>query len=138
MIYIFRILFIVGPFIAFFLTRRICLSLQRKDRELVLHGHETGQIIRLPHGEFQERHQPLTPHEVWALTAFETPQVLPAQPGKDGKVSGLERVRARMAKYFYEDRIHPVTKAELDAAHEAHHHDEVAAGDHDDHKGLEK
>lgn len=135
MIYIFRVLFIVGPFIAFYLTRRICLSLQRKDRELVLHGHETGQIIRLPHGEFQERHQPLTPHEVWALTAFETPQVLPAQPGKDGKVSGLERLRARVAKYFYEDRVHPVTKAELDAAHAEHSHDEV---DGTDRTGLEK
>ena len=138
MIYIFRVLFIVGPFIAFFLTRRICLSLQRKDRELVLHGHETGQIIRLPHGEFLERHQPLTPHEVWALTAFEAPQVLPAQPDSSGKVSGLERLRARMAKFFYEDRIHPVTKAELDAAHEAHHHDEVAGGEHGENSGLEK
>lgn len=137
MIYIFRILFIVGPFIAFYLTRRICISLQRKDRELVLHGHESGQIIRLPHGEFQERHVPLTPHQSWTLTAFESPQVIPAQPGADGKVSGLERVRASMAKYFYEERVTPVTKAELDAAH-AEHHSAVEGDDHEDSAGLEK
>ena len=138
MIYIFRVLFIVGPFIAFFLTRRICISLQRKDRELVLHGHESGHIIRLPHGEFQERHIPLTPHESWKLTAFEAPPAIPAQPGAEGKVSGLERVRAAMAKYFYEERVTPVTKAELDAAH-GDHHGEVEGDDHRDHSaGLEK
>jgi ubiquinol-cytochrome c reductase cytochrome b subunit len=43
-----------------------------------------------------------------------------------------------MAKFFYEDRIHPVTKAELDAAHEAHHHDEVAGGEHGETPGLDK
>ncbi|GAA2107260.1 MULTISPECIES: cytochrome b [Brevibacterium] len=128
MIYIFRVLFFVGPVIAFFLTRRICMSLQRKDRELVLHGHESGQVIRLPHGEFQERHTALTPQEMWKLTAFEAPAPLPAQPGKDGKISRGERIRARMAKAFYEDRVTPVTKAELDAAHHDHH--EVEGGSH--------
>ena len=32
--------------LAFWVTKRICLGLQRKDRELVLHGHETGRIVR--------------------------------------------------------------------------------------------
>lgn len=42
-----RTLFFLGPIFAFWLTRRICLSLQRKDREIVLHGREAG-IIRCP------------------------------------------------------------------------------------------
>lgn len=43
-----------------------------------------------------------------------------------------------MAKYFYEERVTPVTKAELDAAH-GDHHGEVEGDDHRDHSaGLEK
>jgi ubiquinol-cytochrome c reductase cytochrome b subunit len=37
-----RILLFVLPVVTFWITKRICLSLQRKDRELVLHGHESG------------------------------------------------------------------------------------------------
>src|SRR5690625_1112840 len=36
-----RIAFFVGPWFAFRITKRICLALQRRDRELALHGHET-------------------------------------------------------------------------------------------------
>jgi ubiquinol-cytochrome c reductase cytochrome b subunit len=41
-----QILLIVGPILAFIITKRTCLSLQRKDREIVLHGRESGRIIR--------------------------------------------------------------------------------------------
>ncbi|MER6127828.1 cytochrome bc complex cytochrome b subunit, partial [Streptomyces sp. NPDC001795] len=40
------------PVAVFEVTRRICLGLQWKDRELVEHGRETGVVKRLPHGEF--------------------------------------------------------------------------------------
>jgi ubiquinol-cytochrome c reductase cytochrome b subunit len=43
-----RIGVFVLPPIAFIVTKRICLSLQRADRELVLHGRETGRLVRLP------------------------------------------------------------------------------------------
>ncbi|QUH01235.1 ubiquinol-cytochrome c reductase cytochrome b subunit [Saccharopolyspora erythraea] len=49
------------PPIAYYLTYRICLGLQRADREVLEHGVETGIIKRLPHGEFIEIHQPLGP-----------------------------------------------------------------------------
>src|SRR5699024_4584543 len=42
--WIFRILFFVLPVASFMVTKRICIGLQRKDRELALHGHETGRI----------------------------------------------------------------------------------------------
>ncbi len=45
----FRVLIFVLPVVAFMVTKRIALGLQRKDRELVLHGHETGKIVRLRH-----------------------------------------------------------------------------------------
>ena len=53
-------LFIVPP-IAYFLTYRICVGLQRSDREVLEHGIETGILKQLPNGAYIEVHQPLGP-----------------------------------------------------------------------------
>jgi ubiquinol-cytochrome c reductase cytochrome b subunit len=50
---------LVLPPIAYWVTYRICLGLQRSDRAVLEHGIETGIIKRLPHGGFIEVHQPL-------------------------------------------------------------------------------
>ncbi|MGY4642765.1 ubiquinol-cytochrome c reductase cytochrome b subunit [Cellulomonas sp. URHB0016] len=63
----FRFLFFLGPWFAFYITKRICLGLQRKDRELVLHGHETGRIVRFASGEYIEVHKP--PRRARAMAA---------------------------------------------------------------------
>ncbi len=55
-----RIGFFVVPVIVFVITKRVCLGLQRRDRDKVLHGRESGIIKRLPHGEFIEVHEPLS------------------------------------------------------------------------------
>ena len=62
-----RVLVFVLPALAFVVTKRICLGLQRKDREKALHGRETGRIVRLHHGEFIEMHAPLIDLERWNL-----------------------------------------------------------------------
>jgi ubiquinol-cytochrome c reductase cytochrome b subunit len=49
-----RIGLIVVPPILYWLTYRLCLSLQRSDHERFGHGIETGVIKRLPTGEFVE------------------------------------------------------------------------------------
>ncbi len=56
-----RIGLLLLPPLAYYVTYRICLGLQRSDREVLEHGVETGIIKRLPHGEFIEVHQPLGP-----------------------------------------------------------------------------
>ena len=56
-----RIGLIVLPPLAYFITYRICVSLQRADREVLEHGLETGVIKQLPNGAFVEVHQPLGP-----------------------------------------------------------------------------
>ncbi|MCP2165297.1 cytochrome bc1 complex cytochrome b subunit [Goodfellowiella coeruleoviolacea] len=56
-----RIGMLILPPIAYYVTYRICIGLQRADREVLEHGIETGIIKRLPHGEFIEVHQPLGP-----------------------------------------------------------------------------
>ncbi|MCT1517026.1 cytochrome bc1 complex cytochrome b subunit, partial [Dietzia cercidiphylli] len=54
-----RIGLILLPPVMYFFTYRLCLGLQRADREVLEHGIETGIIMRMPQGEFVEVHQPL-------------------------------------------------------------------------------
>jgi ubiquinol-cytochrome c reductase cytochrome b subunit len=55
-----RIGLLVVPPVAFYVAYRVCLGLQQHDREVLVHGVETGIIKRLPDGRFIEVHQPLS------------------------------------------------------------------------------
>src|SRR6266566_5222144 len=59
MVWMGRIGLIVLPPLAYAATYRLCLGLERHDREVLEHGVETGIVKRLPSGEFIEVHQPL-------------------------------------------------------------------------------
>ena len=89
-----RALFFVGPILAYIVTKRVALALQRKDREIALHGRETGRIVRLPHGEFIEVHAPLDEYKRYKLVGFESPVPLPAVPNEHGIVTRKEKRRA--------------------------------------------
>ncbi|GAB3540991.1 cytochrome bc complex cytochrome b subunit [Arthrobacter tecti] len=121
-----RALFFIGPVIGFIVARRIALALQRKDREIVLHGRETGRIVRLPHGEFIEVHEPVDEYKRYKLTTFDSPQVLQAQADVNGHITKGEKRRAWASRFFFEDRVAPVTPAELEEAHSHGHHGELA------------
>ncbi|MEZ2120907.1 MULTISPECIES: cytochrome bc complex cytochrome b subunit [unclassified Corynebacterium] len=61
MTWIGRIGLVVLPPLAYFMTYRLCIGLQRSDREVLEHGIETGIINQMPNGAFVEVHQPLGP-----------------------------------------------------------------------------
>ena len=117
-------LLILGPIIAYFVTKRICIGLQKKDREIALHGFESGRIVRLPGGEYIEVHQPVDEYERWKLVDYETNQPLVVRPNADGRIPWSEKARASLSRWFFEDRLTPVTQAEVDAAL-AHQHHEI-------------
>jgi ubiquinol-cytochrome c reductase cytochrome b subunit len=106
---------VVGPFIAYFVTKRVCLALMRKDREIALHGFESGRIVRLPGGEYIEVHEQLDDYERWKLVSFEEYQPLMVRPDARGRISASQRVRAGLSRWFFEDRIAPVTQMELES-----------------------
>jgi ubiquinol-cytochrome c reductase cytochrome b subunit len=56
--WIFRVLVLAGPVLAFLLTRGICHALARRRREEELHGRETGRIVRNPQGGYDEIREP--------------------------------------------------------------------------------
>jgi ubiquinol-cytochrome c reductase cytochrome b subunit len=61
LIHLFQALLVLGPPVAFSITRRLCLGLQLRDTEILEHGIETGQITRTPDGGYVEKHRPATP-----------------------------------------------------------------------------
>jgi ubiquinol-cytochrome c reductase cytochrome b subunit len=112
-----QVLFFVGPVIAFFVTKRICVGLQKKDREIALHGFESGRIVRLPGGEYVEVHEQLSDYERWKLVSFDDYAPIMLRPDKQGRITASARFRARMSSWFFEDRIAPVSRTEIEAAH---------------------
>jgi len=118
-----QISLIVLPIVAFIVTKRICLALQRKDREIALHGRETGRIVRLPHGEYIEVHEPLDKYDLYKLVDFKDYQPTLARPNAAGKITVRARIRAALSKFYFKDRVSPVTQAEIDEA--MHHAEEI-------------
>jgi ubiquinol-cytochrome c reductase cytochrome b subunit len=78
-----RYVVFIGPALAYFITKRICLGLQRKDRELLEHGLETGIIRQRPDGEFVELHRPVSEEMRAVILARTTPPPPPAIAAPD-------------------------------------------------------
>ena len=106
-------LFIVPP-IVFIITKRICLSLQRADREIVLHGRETGRLVMTPEGEFIEVHEELSPEKKWTLTQHEQPLPLSAPTvdanGTAARGALKSKLRARMSRANAEQIAAPTSR----------------------------
>ncbi|MEO6703735.1 MAG: cytochrome bc complex cytochrome b subunit [Jatrophihabitantaceae bacterium] len=106
-----RIALLVVPPLAYALTYRVCLGLQRHDREVLEHGIETGIIKMLPNGEFIEIHQPLGPvddHGHGQLQYAGTP--VPKRMNKLGNPHG-----GKVKGFFYPVRERADIEAELQA-----------------------
>ncbi|MDC3376401.1 ubiquinol-cytochrome c reductase cytochrome b subunit [Candidatus Nanopelagicales bacterium] len=125
-----RIMLIVAPPLAFIITKRICLGLQRRDREKLLHGYESGRILRLPHGEFVEVHQPLNEKELAVISSKPDTPVLPSPSKTD--VDGvrnpryrLQSVQHKLSGFFYGDNVPRPSAEEIEAGQ--HHAEEQSA-----------
>ncbi|KAB2976245.1 ubiquinol-cytochrome c reductase cytochrome b subunit [Streptomyces sp. SS1-1] len=99
-----RIGLFVVPVLAFVVTKRVALGLQRRDRDLVLHGRESGVIKRLPHGEYVEVHAPLDRAHLHTLTAHEQYRPLKAASARDGDGAvrrRTQRLRSGLSGFLY-------------------------------------
>jgi ubiquinol-cytochrome c reductase cytochrome b subunit len=117
-----RFAFFIAPVVAFLVTKQWCLSLQRRERNIALHGVETGRIIRMPSGEIREIESPVSVYDRWVMVQREEHR--PLSPGK-----GVSRLRSWATRFFFTDRYEPVTQTELAAAleHLEHEHREIDA-----------
>ncbi len=136
--YFFRVATILGPIIGFIVTKRICLGLQRRDRDVLEHGYESGMIQQLPSGEFIEVHRESSDDTVNVLQAkLEQEKILSAQHSVTVDQHGVEspesrslvgRLRAWFAHWYTKDNI----AFENIVPHSGHHleheaHEEEAA-----------
>jgi len=133
--YVMRVLVIIGPILAFIIARRWAISLQRSDEAKLLHGYETGVIMRSPEGEYTERHLPINPQTAYTLTARDRDQVFELTTGEDAngvraRGARKDRLRARISKFWFADSVQKPTREELEAAHHhAEHELELHAGE---------
>jgi ubiquinol-cytochrome c reductase cytochrome b subunit len=77
-------------------------------------------VVRLPHGEYIEVHEPLDKYELWKLVDFKDYQPVMPRPNANGKITVATRLRSAISKIYFEDRIAPVSKAEYELAHAEH------------------
>jgi len=123
-----RIAAFVAPVLAFSITKRICVGLQRRDRNKVLHGRETGTVKRQYTGEFIEVHEPITQMELFTLTQHEQNPPYEIGPVVDAggvrrRVKPSERLRARLSRAMFG----PKTQIPKPTAEE---YRELTSGDH--------
>ena len=103
-----RVAVFVVPILAYIITKRICLGLQRKDLHLLEHGVETGIIRQLPSGEFIEETRPVSDEVRARLARPSFPELPAAEADADADVpapamrKGMGRVRARLNKIVSE------------------------------------
>ncbi|GLW21161.1 cytochrome bc complex cytochrome b subunit [Microbispora triticiradicis] len=117
----------IGPAIAYWITYRTCIGLQRKDAEVLSHGVESGVIKRMPNGQYIEVHTPpaedIAEHirgkkEIPVLTGSADGDGIPPK----GARSAIGRLRTRMSEAYGTDHV-PLT----DGHHNGHHEEEPAA-----------
>ncbi|WP_066362360.1 cytochrome bc1 complex cytochrome b subunit [Herbidospora mongoliensis] len=127
-----RFAIFLGPALAYWITYRICIGLQRRDRDILSHGVEAGVIKRLPHGEYIEVHEPLAEDIAEHIRGKKQIMIVPGEQDKDGippkGVRGpIGKFRAKASKFYGTDRV------PLEDGH-GHGHDDdhaaVGAGDH--------
>nr|WP_245797546.1 cytochrome bc complex cytochrome b subunit [Mangrovactinospora gilvigrisea] len=126
-----RIAFFVLPVVVFIVVKRWCMGLQRKDKALALHGRESGNMVKLPHGEFTEAHIPLEPEQLYPLVSYDqqVPLKLPPAVDENGvkrKVSLNTKMRARMSAYYFGEKSQipkPTVEEykEIASGHGGHH-----------------
>jgi ubiquinol-cytochrome c reductase cytochrome b subunit len=100
----------IGPVVAYFVTKRICLGLQRKDVHILEHGVETGIIRQLPSGEYIEVTRPASGNLRAVLEARNELPRVPAIKRADGDEgppppsarSGIGRLRVALNRVLTE------------------------------------
>jgi ubiquinol-cytochrome c reductase cytochrome b subunit len=121
-----RVLIFVAPALAYLITYRMCLGLQRYDSGVISHGVESGVIKRLPHGEYIEVHTPPAEDIEQHVRGKEPVLMLPVDEDSSGippkgMRGPLGKLRGRMSKAYGGEKI-PL--------------DDGSHGDHDEHAAI--
>ncbi len=132
--YFMRVAIFIVPVLVFFLARRWCISLQRHDNERLLHGYETGIIMRSAEGGYSERHLPISSERAYTLTARDRDHIHEVPSSVDGNGvsrpgSRIETVRAKLSEKMFGHNVQKPTREEIEEGHHhAEHENELQSG----------
>jgi ubiquinol-cytochrome c reductase cytochrome b subunit len=126
-VHAFQVLLIAGPVLGFALAERISIGLQKRDREVALHGFESGRIVRMPGGRYVEVHRPVDRYERFRLLAVEPAPDVRVRPDQRGRLHLSLRIRAAVVGALFQDRLAPATEAELAELESADRSERAAA-----------
>lgn len=96
-----QMLALAGPLVAGALAWRICVELRAKSDDELLHGFETGRIVRLPGGEYVEIHQRLPEGRRALPSGDDRPVAIMLRPDQHGKISLARRAQATASRLFW-------------------------------------
>lgn len=111
----FRGAIIIGPVLAYVVAYRVCVGLQRRDRELTSHGLEIGQITMGVDGRFSEASRPLRETEA-AVVYSKKPMPRLSMDEADGNgvaapeqrrplTRAVTRLRVRLNEAYHNGRV---------------------------------
>ncbi|GAA0414831.1 cytochrome bc1 complex cytochrome b subunit [Acrocarpospora corrugata] len=105
-----RFAIILGPALAYAITYRICMGLQRKDADVMSHGVESGVIKRMPNGQYIEVHVPPAEDIADHLRGKALIPIVPGEADSEGippkgARSILGKARAMMSKKYGTEHI---------------------------------
>ncbi|MFF8596240.1 cytochrome bc complex cytochrome b subunit [Streptomyces sp. NPDC015220] len=107
--WIFRVLFFVGPVLAYLITKRVCLALQLHERRLLEEGEESGEVYQDLPGGMAESHVGIDVRRRYKFLVREIPLPL-ERPGADAPLG--RRLRAALSAWYYGERVDAPTTAE--------------------------
>ncbi|MFF9408091.1 cytochrome bc complex cytochrome b subunit [Streptomyces anandii] len=101
----------VLPVLAFWITKRMCLGLQAKDRERLLAGEPTGEVERSADGAYTKGHESLSHDERITLAVRDMPVPL-RKPGSWYMPVG-RYLRRALSRWYYAERVEmPLSEAD--------------------------
>jgi ubiquinol-cytochrome c reductase cytochrome b subunit len=113
-----RVAVFIGPVIAFLVTRRWCISLQRAADDQLLHGYETGVLVRTPEGCYSENHLPLPDPVSYSITGGgRDPLLPPPSDANDHHIVGRrglrKRLRAKLSSFYFAGNLQMPSREQL-------------------------
>ena len=104
-----RVGLVVFPVVAFWVTGRLCLAAQARDRELMEQGEPTGDVRQSAEGGYHPGHERLPAGTRFVLLARDLPEprVEPAPGREPARARRVERLRSALSRWYYRDSVPP-------------------------------
>jgi len=103
--WILRFAVVLGPVLAFLLTKRLCLALQARERTVLTHGTETGLVVQDLAGGLEPQHAPAAPERLYRFLVRDLPRPAPRPDPDLPAVPRTARLRSALSHWYFGRRV---------------------------------